>query len=400
MLEHIPCKWDWVSIIRAYMWRVIAGSVIIFITMDYMSIAVNLAEKALGQVSPNPAVGAVIVKNGQIVGEGFTQPPGSSHAEIMALKEAGDNARGATLYVTLEPCCHYGRTPPCTEALIQAGITEVVIAMLDPNPQVSGTGKLQLEAAGLKTSLQYNEKACEINEDYCKYIVTGIPFITAKYAMSLDGKIATREYDSKWITCEDSRRFVHYLRYINDAVMVGSNTVIKDDPLLNVRLHDSGGTQIKQPLRVILDSKAITPLSAAILKNPEKTIIVVSETADKSKTTAYRSAGAKVIEAPFDKNGIDIPFVLNKLGDMSISSVLVEGGGTLLGSMFDQRLVDKVYAFVAPLIIGGSGAVTPVAGKGIGSMVDSIRLERVQIRRFGGDTMVSGYTGKIYCLPA
>ena len=201
-----------------------------------MERAISLAKLALGQVSPNPAVGAVIVKDDDVIGQGYTQPPGSSHAEIMALKEAGERARGAVMYVTLEPCCHYGRTPPCTKAIIAAGIKEVHAAMIDPNPLVNGKGLKELEKAGIKTFLgEHADDASEIIESYVKFITTGRPFVTIKFAMSLDGKIATRSGDSKWISSDESRRYVHFLRYTSDAVMVGVNTVLIDDPQLTSR---------------------------------------------------------------------------------------------------------------------------------------------------------------------
>lgn len=246
---------------------------------DFMECALSLAGLALGYTSPNPAVGAVVVRDGLIVGFGHTQPPGSVHAEIMALRQAGSRAKGATMYVTLEPCCHHGRTPPCTQAIIDAGISEVHMALIDPNPLVSGKGVKTLKAAGIKTFVgQYEDRAGEINEGYIKYITTGIPLVIAKFAMSLDGKIATKTGDSKWISSEESLKFVHYLRHIVDAVMVGANTVVADDPQLSARgCSGKGGKTKLQPLRVIVDGRGRTPISAKVFKEPGKTLVAVAK---------------------------------------------------------------------------------------------------------------------------
>src|SRR5208283_2112523 len=245
--------------------------------MDFMEQALSLAGLALGTVSPNPAVGAVLVKDDEMVGQGYTQPPGGDHAEIAALKEAGGQAKGSTLYVTLEPCCHFGRTPPCTQALIEAGIREVHIATLDDNPIVFGKGKAELEASGIDVYVgEHREAARELNEAYFKYINTGLPLVIAKYAMSLDGKIATRTGDSKWISSEQSRHISHTIRYTSDAIMAGVNTVLVDDPQLTARCcAGRGGTAHKQPLRVIADDIGRTPLSATLFREPGKTLLAL-----------------------------------------------------------------------------------------------------------------------------
>ena len=362
--------------------------------------ALSLARLALGNVSPNPAVGAVIVKNGKVVGQGYTQPPGSDHAEIVALKEAGNAAKGATMYVTLEPCCHYGRTPPCTKALIKAGIKEVFVAMLDPNPLVAGKGETELEKAGITVNVGSHEnEAREIIEAYCKYITRKIPFITAKFAMSLDGKIATRTGDSKYISGDESRRHVHSLRFVHDAIMVGVNTVLNDDPQLTVRCCINGGLPHRQPLRIVVDAEAKTPASARIFHEPGKVLIAVGENASTDRKYDYEQLGADVIVLPVKKGLVDLASLLQSLGDRQITSVLVEGGGTLLGTLFDAGMVDKVIAFIAPVIIGGKKALTPVAGKGVESVIDSIKLERVSFSPFGSDIMISGYAGKETCSP-
>jgi diaminohydroxyphosphoribosylaminopyrimidine deaminase/5-amino-6-(5-phosphoribosylamino)uracil reductase len=361
--------------------------------MDYMEQALSLAKLALGQVSPNPAVGAVVVKNNIAVGQGYTQPPGSSHAEVVALEKAGGKAKGSTMYSTLEPCCQYGRTPPCAQAIIAAGITEVHIAMLDPNPLVSGRGKDELERAGIKTFVsEHEQEAKDLNEAYIKFITTGMPFVTAKYAMSLDGKIATRSGDSKWISGDEARHHVHNLRYASDAIMVGANTVLVDDPHLTARCGSGrGGTARKQPLRVIVDGKGRMPLTARVLREPGKTLLVLGRPAKPEEVAAFYKAGAELLELPSSAGLIDLEKLLKVLGERGITSVLVEGGGILLGSMFDNELVDKVIAVIAPIIIGGEKAKIAVSGKGVNKVVESFRLKRVSVERFGPDLMISGY---------
>jgi len=362
--------------------------------MDYMGQAISLAKLALGQVSPNPAVGAMVVKNDAVVGQGYTQPPGSSHAEVLALKQAGEEARGSVMYVTLEPCCHYGRTPPCSQAIIAAGIAEVHLAMLDPNPLVSGKGKEELEREGIKVYVGEHEgDAEEINEAYTKFITTGMPFVTAKFAMSLDGKIATKSGDSRWISGSEARRHVHYLRYTTDAIMVGVNTILADDPQLTSRCGDRGGRTRKQPLRVIVDSSGRTPLTARVFGEPGKVLLALGKRVEPEEEKAFAQVGAELLELPSEEGSVDLERLLKVLGEREITSVLVEGGGILLGSLFDQRLVDKVIAFIAPIIIGSQEAKTAVGGKGVDKVVDSIKLERVNTRNYDQDLMFSGYVG-------
>ena len=362
--------------------------------MDYMEQALSLARLALGQVSPNPAVGAVVVKNGEVVGQGYTQPPGSAHAEVVALEHAGSAARGSVMYVTLEPCCHYGRTPPCTGAIVAAGVAEVHMAMLDPNPLVSGKGEDELRQRGISTFVgEHKKEAREVNEAYIKYITTGIPFVTAKFAMSLDGKIATRSGDSKWISNQESRRYVHSLRHITDAVMVGVNTVLVDDPQLTCRCGERGGVIRKQPLRVIVDTNGRTPVTAQVFGEPGRAFLALGERVKLEIVESYKGINADVVELPLDEGLVDLAQLLKVLGQREITSVLVEGGGTLLGYMFDHKLIDKVIAFVAPVIIGGSEAETAVGGRGVDRIADSIRLERVTAMECNGDVMVSGYVG-------
>jgi len=364
--------------------------------MDYMEQALSLARLALGQASPNPAVGAVVVKKGVVVGQGYTQPPGSHHAEVLALKQAGKEAREGVMYVTLEPCCHYGRTPPCSRAITAAGIGEVHMAMLDPNPMISGRGKEELEKKGIKTHLgEHEEQAREINEAYTKFITTGIPFVTVKFAISLDGKIATRKGDSRWISGSEARKYVHNLRYTTDAIMAGVNTVLADDPHLTTRCCGGrGGTARKQPLRVVVDGEGRTPLTAQVFKQPGKTLLALGRRATPEEKAAFAQAGAEILELPATKGLVDLEKLMAALGKQEITSVLVEGGGILFGSLFDRGLVDKVIAFIAPIIIGGAEARTAVAGSGVDKVADSFRLERVRVERFGADLAVSGYVAR------
>ncbi len=360
--------------------------------MDYMKQALSLAKLALGQVSPNPAVGAVVVKDGEVVGQGYTQPPGSWHAEVIALNQAGEKARGGVMHVTLEPCCRQGRTPPCTQAIIAAGISEVHLAMLDPNPLVSGQGEDELEREGIKTYMGEHEKeAKEINEAYIKFITTGMPFVTAKFAVSLDGKIATKTGDSEWISGTESRKYVHYLRYTPDAIMTGANTVIADDPHLTCRYGGRGGEVRKQPLRVIVDGKGRTPATAQVFSEPGKALLALGKFVKPEKKEAFAQAGAELLELPSEEGLIDLERLLKALGEREITSVLMEGGGILLGSLFDYGLVDKVIAFIAPIIIGGEEAKASVAGRGVNKVIDAIKLERISVEKCGEDWMISGY---------
>lgn len=358
--------------------------------------ALALARLSLGNVSPNPAVGAVIVKDGVIVGQGYTQPPGKEHAEIVALKQAGDKARGASLFVTLEPCCHFGRTPPCTRAIIQSGIREVVSAMTDPNPLVAGKGFQELEEAGIRVIIGVGkDEAAEITEAYIKHTITGLPFVTAKFAMSLDGKIAAPGGDSKWISSVSSRSYSHILRHHHDAIMAGINTVLKDDPHLTVRCGGGrGGTSHQQPIRVIIDSYGRTPLDAQLLHEAGNTIIAIGQNVSSDRKKSLKDEGAILIELPAVNGYVDLEMLLEKLGKMEITSIMVEGGSSILGSMFDHKLVDKVVAFIAPIIVGGQEAKTPVGGIGVDKISWAPRLSQIQIERFEDDVMVKGYIRK------
>ena len=358
-----------------------------------MECALSLSRLAVGYASPNPAVGAVIVKGGIAIGMGYTQPAGSDHAEIMALRQASEMARGATMYVTLEPCSHYGRTPPCTQAIIDSGVSEVHIALLDPNPQVSGRGVSKLNEAGIKTSIgEYQQEAYEINEAYIKHITTGLPFVIAKFAMSLDGKIATKTGDSKWITNNEARKYVHNLRHTMDAIMVGANTVVIDNPHLTARgCGGKGGVKKAQPLRLIVDSKGKVPLNAHIFDPPGGLLIAVVKPLDPARKKVFTQAGAEVMELPSRDGLVDIEVLLKFLGKRGIVNIMVEGGSKLFGSLFDRGLVDKVIAFISPVIIGGSTATSAVGGNGVSKITEALHLSQVNIKNFGDNILVNGY---------
>ncbi len=358
----------------------------------HMECALSLARLAMGFTSPNPAVGAVVVKDGVPVGMGYTQPAGSEHAEVMALRQAGEQACGASMYVTLEPCSHHGRTPPCTEAIVSAGISEVYMALLDPNPVVSGQGAGKLNDAGIKTHVgMFQQEAYDINEAYVKHITTGLPFVMAKFAMSLDGKIATKAGDSKWITRDEARKYAHGLRYTADAIMVGANTILADDPHLTARgCGGRGGAGKMQPLRLVVDSKGRVPPSAHVFEPPGGVLLAVGTPLDPAKKNGFLEAGAEVLELPGREGAVDMVELLKLLGKREVVTVLAEGGGDLLGSLFDDNLVDKVLVFISPVIIGGRDAIS-VAGDGVDNMARALRLSRVEIKTFGEDVLVSGY---------
>jgi len=354
-----------------------------------MKRALELAALARGRTSPNPMVGAVVVKDGRIVGEGCHQKAGGPHAEIIAMAAAGGEARGATLYVSLEPCCHYGRTPPCTQAIIAAGITEVHAAVLDPNPLVAGKGLQELQRAGIRTVVgEHEDEARRLNEAFFTYITKRRPFVIVKFAMSLDGKIATRSGQSRGLTGQAWLRELHILRSQVDAILVGVNTVLRDDPRLTVRLpiHDS-----RQPLRIILDSSLRTSPAARLLDpaTPGKTLIVTTARAGDEKIARLRDQGADVLVAGDDQ--VDLVTLLQHLGEKEITSLLVEGGGQVIASFVEARLVDKVIAVIAPLLIGGSEAPTPVEGRGVESLSQALRLQSVDVRRVGEETVIIGY---------
>jgi diaminohydroxyphosphoribosylaminopyrimidine deaminase/5-amino-6-(5-phosphoribosylamino)uracil reductase len=355
-----------------------------------MERALRLAERGRGRTSPNPMVGAVLVKEGEIVGEGFHPRAGDPHAEVFALRQAGERARGATLYVNLEPCCHHGRTPPCTRALIAAGVAEVHLAMLDPNPLVAGRGRAELEAAGIRTAVGEREaEARALNEVFVHWTTTRRPFVTAKFAMSLDGKTATRTGNARWITGPSARQYVHRLRDRVDAILVGVNTVIADDPRLTTRLQQA---DVRHALRVILDSRGRIPATARVLDPalPGRTVVATTEAMPLQRRRALADR-ADVLVLPADEGRVSPEALLAALGEREVTSLLVEGGGTVLGSFFAHGLVDQVLAFVAPMIVGGQHAPTPVGGPGVSRIAEAWRLTGVQIQQLGPDVLISGY---------
>lgn len=362
--------------------------------IQYMRRALELAKKGKGFTNPNPLVGAVIVKGNRVIGEGYHQVLGGPHAEINAFTNATEDVSGSTMYVTLEPCSHYGRTPPCADAIVKKGIGKVVIGMKDPNPLVAGKGIAILEEAGIEVVVGVlEEEGRKLNEIFLKYITTGLPFVMMKTAMTLDGKIATRTNASKWITGEQSRRYVHELRHQVSGIMVGIGTILADDPLLTTRLEDRRGLD---PLKIIVDSNARTPLSSKILHLPSdaKTLIAVTEQAEIEKRSRLENAGAEVLVLPSKKGRVDLKALMNELGRRKIDSILLEGGSELNYAALEEEIVDKVYSFIAPKIVGGVTAKTPVGGHGKGGMDEAIRLRFTDTHLFGEDIMIEAYIVK------
>lgn len=354
----------------------------------YMIQALELAERARGYTSPNPLVGAVVVREHQIVGRGYHQKAGTAHAEIHALNEAGALAQDATVYVTLEPCNHYGRTGPCTEALIKAGVRKVVAAMTDPNPKVAGQGFSRLRAAGIEVIEGVcASQAARQNDSFIKWITTGRPLIALKTAMTLDGKIATYTGHSRWITSPESRQFVHCLRHQFDAILVGIGTILADDPQLTVRLPEIG----VNPARVILDSKARTPISSQVVTDSQApTLIVVTAQAPIERVEALRQTGAEVLCIPSSSEGVDLTALFTILGQRSITSVLIEGGAGVNGAILEAGLADKLYWFIAPKLVGGREAPSPVAGNGVATMDQAWELEDTRWEFIGSDILLTG----------
>ena len=357
----------------------------------YMQKALELAEQGRGKTSPNPMVGAVIVQENEVVGSGYHHQAGTPHAEVHALKMAGKAGVGATLYVTLEPCCHYGLTPPCSQAIIEAGISRVVVAIRDPNPKVSGQGIASLQRAGIEVEVGVLEaEAKKQNEVFLKYIQTQLPFVLLKAAMTLDGKIASCTGNSQWITNEKSRTYVHQLRRDYDAILVGIGTVLKDDPQLDVRLLEEKG---KNPLRIVLDPNLKLPLTSKIAQTAEKqpTIIFCSEkTGSLARIQELEKRQIEVI--PLGKNIDQIPLrrMLAILGQRNLTSLLVEGGGEIHASFLAERLADKICWFISPKIIGGKNSPSPVGGLGIPQMKDAIGLQDITTRWFEDDILIEG----------
>jgi diaminohydroxyphosphoribosylaminopyrimidine deaminase/5-amino-6-(5-phosphoribosylamino)uracil reductase len=339
-------------------------------------------------------VGAVVVQAGEVVGRGWHHRYGEPHAEVMALRDAGSQSRGATLYVTLEPCNHHGQTPPCTAAILAAGIKRVVTATLDPNPTVNGGGAAFLREKGVAVELGVlAEEGQRLNEAWFTWVETGLPFVIAKAACSLDGKIATRTGDSKWLTGEVARAFGHQLRHGCDAILVGVGTVLADDPQLTTRLTRRPGND---PIRVVLDSHLRTPPTATVLnpESPSPAWIATTPAAPRNKIQALESLGAEVFVLPEKKGRVSLEPLLQELGRRRVQSLLVEGGAEVLGAFLDQRLVDKFYFFYAPKILGGKNAYPAVAGQGVAKLSEAHQARNLSLRRLGPDLLVSGYLGK------
>lgn len=354
----------------------------------FLNLAVKLAKKGAGNVVPNPQVGAVIVKNGKIIGVGYHKKAGFPHAEREVLAVVSESPKGATLYVNLEPCSHFGKTPPCIDAIIQSGIKKVVFCTLDPNPLVHGKGREKLEQNGIETSVGLlEEKAKILNETFFTFHEKKRPFIAIKFAASLDGKIATKTHDSKWITNEKARCAARELRSDYQAILVGIGTVLQDDPHLGTRIKDK-----RDPVRIILDSSLKIPLTSQVLRD-KNVIIATTQNADAEKKKQLEEKGIAIIL--FDTDLMSLKDVLRELYERNIISVLVEGGSQVLGSFVDEKLVDKVYAFYAPIIIGGENAIPAVGGLGSNSIAASLKFSSVSLKKYGDNFMISGSTKNI-----
>lgn len=365
-----------------------------FLSYDekYMRLAMQLAGNAIGRTSPNPLVGAVIVKDNRVVGCGWHRKAGTPHAEVHALNQAGELAQGADVYVTLEPCAHYGKTPPCAKALVEAKVKNVYGGLLDVNPKVAGKGFKILEDAGIHVEYGFlQDELRKQNEVFFKWIEHKKPFIVLKAAMTLDGKIAIATGQSKWITNETSRAYGYKLRDIYDGIMVGINTVIEDNPMLTARVD--GG---KNPIRIVVDSSLKIDINANVVQDKSaKTIIATTDKADKDKILKLQAQDVDVIVVDKDKNDkVDIEKLLDILGQQNICSILVEGGATLSGSFVAKKLVDKVYFFIAPKIVGGKEAKTPVAGTGILNLQEALALKDIQIEKLEEDILIIGRVDK------
>lgn len=365
-----------------------------FLSCDekYMRLAMQLAGNAIGRTSPNPLVGAVIVKDNRVVGCGWHRKAGTPHAEVHALNQAGELAQGADVYVTLEPCAHYGKTPPCAKALVEAKVKNVYGGLLDVNPKVAGKGFKILEDAGIHVEYGFlQDELRKQNEVFFKWIEHKKPFVVLKAAMTLDGKIATATGQSKWITNETSRAYGYKLRDIYDGIMVGINTVIEDNPMLTARVD--GG---KNPIRIVVDSSLKIDINANVVQDKSaKTIVATTDKADKDKILKLQAQNVDVIVVDKDENDkVDIEKLLDILGQQNICSILVEGGATLSGSFVAKKLVDKVYFFIAPKIIGGKEAKTPVAGTGILNLQEALALKDIQIEKLEEDILIIGRVDK------
>jgi diaminohydroxyphosphoribosylaminopyrimidine deaminase/5-amino-6-(5-phosphoribosylamino)uracil reductase len=357
---------------------------------QWMKRVLCLAKKARGRTSPNPMVGAILVKGDKLIGEGYHAKAGEAHAEVVALQRAREEARGAILYLNLEPCTHYGKTPPCAPKVIEAGVKRVVIGMEDPNPLVKGKGVEILRKAGVDVEVGILEKECRrLNEAFCKYILKKEPFVILKAASTLDGKIATRNGDSKWISGEASRRFVHKLRNQVDGVLVGIGTVLKDDPLLTARIRGR-----RDPYRIILDSRLkISEEARVIGTSPSKAIIVTTELAPRDKIERLEKRGVQILIFGSKEERINLRSCLSKLGEMGMMNLLVEGGSQVNGSFLDEGLIDKLLLFLSPKLIGDHQALGIFGGRGVSNLQEAIALKEIKTRKMGEDILLEGYLG-------
>lgn len=373
-----------------------AGSAVVDdLDVEYMKMALALAARGCGHTSPNPMVGAVVVKGGEVVGRGWHERCGGPHAEVNAIDDAGPAAADADIYVTLEPCNHTGKTPPCTEKILAAGIRRVVVAMKDPNPLVAGGGIAHLEERGVAVTTGVCEaEAQTLIEDFVKFIRTGTPFVILKCASTLDGRIATKTGDSKWVTGPAARAHVHEIRHAVDGIMVGVETVRKDDPSLTTRLGE--GRAGKDPVRVILDSRLTIPEESKMLTQDSnaKTVVATGPGAPEDKVRRLAKMGVEVVEVPLREGKIDLPALMERLGALKMMSLLIEGGGRVVASALSDGIVDKICFFYAPKILGGDDGVSVCSGAGPDLMADAIRIRNLDVRRFGDDVMFSGYIEK------
>lgn len=355
--------------------------------ITYLRRTITLARRALGRTSPNPMVGAIVVRDGAVVGEGFHPRAGEPHAEIFALRAAGAAARGATLYVSLEPCAHYGKTPPCVEAIIQAGVARVVAGSLDPNPRVAGRGVARLREAGIAVEIgALAAEEARLNEAWRHWMATGQPFVTLKLAASLDGKLATRTGESRWISGEASRRDVHRLRAIQDAILTTAATVVADDPALTARI--AGG---RDPRRIIIDTHARTQPTAQVYAPADLPPLLVTGIDDAARLAPFRARGVDVLSLPCIDGRLSLPAVMIALGQRDIVSLLVEAGGNFAAAVLEAQLVQKLRLYLAPLLIGGQTATPVVGGIGVATLAAAPRLQRLTWRRIGEDFRVEGY---------
>ncbi|MFC4767298.1 bifunctional diaminohydroxyphosphoribosylaminopyrimidine deaminase/5-amino-6-(5-phosphoribosylamino)uracil reductase RibD [Effusibacillus consociatus] len=354
---------------------------------EYMQLALEIASAPNGRTWPNPMVGAVVVNEGRIVGMGAHLKAGEPHAEVHALNMAGGAARGGTIYVTLEPCSHHGRTPPCADRVIESGVSRVVIAMLDPNPLVAGRGADRIRRAGIKVEIGVlEEESRRMNQVWITSITRQRPFVWMKAAMTLDGKIATGTGDSKWITSEAARHEVHRMRDLTDAILVGIGTVLADDPYLTTRLPEGG----RNPVRVILDSRLRVPETAHVLDQAAPTIVACGQDADPDKINRLRNRGIEIVTVRLQDGKVDLNELMNELHKRQITLLLVEGGGEVHGAFLEAQLIDKVTMFVAPKLIGGTGP-SPIGGSGFSRMGDAVELQNMSVEMFGSDLSITGY---------